>query len=132
MKRRLGKRHVSRVMRIILQEMAANIPVELEYSWGVINRSAAQIYVDFGDTKRLKAALMLEVAGLRYCGKLYITMNQVNGTFDVYCVRNGRVHRKKCAVPRNKLGEVLNKVIQTGRLNVREYLCEYVALLAKY
>lgn len=91
--KRLKKRQIGRVVCTILQQLAITTPINVVYSWGITNKTATQIKVSMNGRKRFIAALMMEVYGFNYCGKLYITLNSVKQVLActprkmVYCTK---------------------------------------------
>ena len=68
------------------------------------------------------AALMMDVNGFNYQGRLYITNNRVKQTFGLYSDRNGMSHKENESIAYNDLGQVLDVVIETGGLSQQEHL----------
>ena len=109
--KRLKKRQIGRVVCTILQQLAITTPINVVYSWGITNKTATQIKVSMNGRKRFIAALMMEVYGFNYCGKLYITLNSVNGI----------LHEENSDIPFGELGKVLDVIIETGGRSQQEH-----------
>ena len=71
--------------------------------------------------KRFIAALMMEVYGFNYCGKLYITLNSVKQVFGLYTEKNGILHEENSDIPFEELGKVLDVIIETGGRSQQEH-----------
>ena len=119
--KRLKKRQIGRVVCTILQQLAITTPINVVYSWGITNKTATQIKVSMNGRKRLIAALMMEVYGFNYCGKLYITLNSVKQVFGLYTEKNGILHEENSDIPFGELGKVLDVIIETGGRSQQEH-----------
>lgn len=119
--KRLKKRQIGRVVCTILQQLAITTPINVVYSWGITNKTATQIKVSMNGRKRFIAALMMEVCGFNYCGKLYITLNSVKQVFGLYTEKNGILHEENSDIPFGELGKVLDSIIETGGRSQQEH-----------
>lgn len=119
--KRLKKRQIGRVVCTILQQLAITTPVNVVYSWGITNKTATQIKVSMNERKHFIAALMMEVYGFNYCGKLYITLNSVKQVFGLYTEKNGILHEENSDIPFGELGKVLDSIIETGGRSQQEH-----------
>lgn len=119
--KRLKKRLIGRVVCTILQQLAFTTPVNVVYSWGITNKVATQIKVWDDGREHMVAALMMEVFGFNYCGKLYITLNKAKQRFGLYTERNGKLHEENVDIPFNDLGRVLDTLIETGGRSQQEH-----------
>ena len=119
--KRLKKRQIGRVVCTILQQLAITTPVNVVYSWGITNKTATQIKVSMNERKHFIAALMMEVYGFNYCGKLYITLNSVKQVFGLYTEKNGILHEENSDIPFLELGKVLDAIIETGGRSQQEH-----------
>lgn len=119
--KRLKKRQIGRVVCTILQQLAITTPINVVYSWGITNKTATQIKVSMNGRKRFIAALMMEVYGFNYCGKLYITLNSVKQVFGLYTEKNGIQHEENSDIPFGELGKVLDAIIETGGRSQQEH-----------
>lgn len=119
--KRLKKRQIGRVVCTILQQLAITTPINVVFSWGITNKTATQIKVSMNGRKRFIAALMMEVYGFNYCGKLYITLNSVKQVFGLYTEKNGILHEENSDIPFGELGKVLDSIIETGGRSQQEH-----------
>ena len=119
--KRLRKKQIGRTACIILQQLALTTPLNVVYSWGITNKTATQIKVSMNGRKRFIAALMMEVYGFNYCGKLYITLNSVKQVFGLYTEKNGILHEENSDIPFGELGKVLDAIIETGGRSQEEH-----------
>lgn len=119
--KRLRKKQIGKTACIILQQLALTTPLNVVYSWGITNKTATQIKVSMNGRKRFIAALMMEVYGFNYCGKLYITLNSVKQVFGLYTEKNGILHEENSDIPFGELGKVLDAIIETGGRSQQEH-----------
>lgn len=119
--KRLSKKKIGRAACTILQQLALTTPLNVVYSWGITNKTATQIKVSMNGRKRFIAALMMEVYGFNYCGKLYITLNSVKQVFGLYTEKNGILHEENSDIPFGELGKVLDAIIETGGRSQQEH-----------
>lgn len=119
--KRLKKKQIGRVAYAVLRQLALTTTVNTVYSWGIINKVATQIKINVDGVEQNMAALMMDVNGFNYKGKLYITMNRAKQTFNLYGEQHGILLEKKKDVSYNDLGRVLDAVIETGGLSQEEH-----------
>ena len=112
--KRLSKKQIGRAVCTILQQLALTTPLNVVYSWGITNKVATQIEITVDGTEKNVAALMMDVNGFNYQGRLYVTNNRVKQTFGLYSEQNGMLHKD--------LGQVLDTVIETGGMSQQEHL----------
>ena len=120
--KRLRKKQIGRAACTILQQLALTTPLNVVYSWGVTNKVATQIEITVDGMERTVAALMMDVNGFNYQGRLYVTNNRVKQTFGLYSERNGMLHEENENIAFKDLGQVLDAVIETGGMSQQEYL----------
>ena len=119
--KRLRKRQIGRTACTILQQLALTTPLNVVYSWGITNKVATQIEIMTDGVEQTVAALMMDVNGFNYQGKLYVTNNYIKRTFDLYSEQNGLLHEEKKSIAYKDLGQVLDAVIETGGMTHEEY-----------
>ena len=90
--KRLSKKQIGRAACTILQQLALTTPLNVVYSWGVTNKVATQIEIMVDGMEKNVAALMMDVNGFNYQGRLYVTNNRVKQTFGLYSEQNGMLH----------------------------------------
>ena len=120
--KRLRKKQIGRAVCTILQQLALTTPLNVVYSWGVTNKVATQIEITVDGMERTVAALMMDVNGFNYQGRLYVTNNRVKQTFGLYSERNGMLHEENENIAFKDLGQVLDTVIETGGMSQQEHL----------
>ena len=120
--KRLRKKQIGRAACTILQQLALTTPLNVVYSWGVTNKVATQIEITVDGMERTVAALMMDVNGFNYQGRLYVINNRVKQTFGLYSERNGMLHEENENIAFKYLGQVLDAVIETGGMSQQEYL----------
>ena len=120
--KRLSKKQIGRAVCTILQQLALTTPLNVVYSWGVTNKDATQIEITVDGMEKAVAALMIDVIGFYYLGRLYVTNNRVKQTFGLYSERNGMLHEENENIAFKDLGQVLDAVIETGGMSQQEHL----------
>ena len=120
--KRLRKKQVGRAACTILQQLALTTPLNVVYGWGVTNKVATQIEITVDGMERTVAALMMDVNGFNYQGRLYVTNNRVKQTFGLYSERNGMLHEENENIAFKDLWQVLDAVIETGGMSQQEHL----------
>ena len=120
--KRLSKKQIGRAVCTILQQLALTTPLNVVYSWGVTNKVATQIEITVDGMEKNVAALMMDVNGFNYQGRLYVTNNRVKQTFGLYSERNGMLHEENENIAFKDLGQVLDAVIETGGMSQQEHL----------
>ena len=120
--KRLRKKQIGRAVCTILQQLALTTPFNVVYSWGITNKVATQIEIMVDGMEKNVAALMMDVNGFNYQGRLYVTNNRVKQTFGLYSERNGMLHEENENIAFKDLGQVLDAVIETGGMSQQEHL----------
>ena len=120
--KRLNKKQIGRAVCTILQQLALTTPLNVVYSWGVTNKVATQIEITVDGMEKAVAALMMDVNGFNYQGRLYVTNNRVKQTLGLYSERNRMLHEENENIAYKDLGQVLDAVIETGGMSQQEHL----------
>ncbi len=120
--KRLRKKQIGRAACTILQQLALTTPLNVVYGWGVTNKVATQIEITVDGMEKTVAALMMDVNGFNYQGRLYVINNRVKQTFGLYSERNGMLHEENENIAFKDLGQVLDAVIETGGMSQQEHL----------
>lgn len=120
--KKLRKKQIGKTVCTILQQLAFTTPLNVVYSWGITNKVATQIEITIDGMEKTVAALMMDVNGFNYQGRLYVTNNRVKQTFDLYSEQNGMLHKENENIAYKDLGQVLDAVIETGGMSQQEYL----------
>lgn len=120
--KRLRKKQIGRAACTILQQLALTTPLNVVYGWGVTNKVATQIEITVDGMEKTVAALMMDVNGFNYQGRLYVTNNRVKQTFGLYSERNGMLHEENENIAFKDLGQVLDAVIETGGMSQQKHL----------
>ena len=118
----LRKKQIGRAVCTILQQLALTTPLNVVYSWGVTNKVATQIEITVDGMEKNVAALMMDVNGFNYQGRLYVTNNRVKQTFGLYSERNRMLHEENENIAYKDLGQVLDAVIETGGMSQQKHL----------
>jgi len=120
--KRLNKKQIGRAVCTILQQLALTTPLNVVYSWGVTNKVATQIEITVDGMEKAVAALMMDVNGFNYQGRLYVTNNRVKQTLGLYSERNRMLHEENENIAYKDLGQVLDAVIETGGMSQQKHL----------
>ena len=120
--KRLRKKQIGRAVCTILQQLALTTPLNVVYSCGITNKVATQIEITVDGMEKTVAALMMDVNGFNYQGRLYVTNNRVKHTFGLYSEQDGMLHEENANIAYKDLGQVLDGVIETGSLSQQEHL----------
>ena len=120
--KRLRKKQIGKAVCAILQQLALTTPLNVVYSWGITNKVATQIKIMVDGMEKTVAALMMDVNGFNYQGRLYVTNNRVKQTFGLYSEHNGMLHEENENIAYKDLGQVLDAVIETGGMSQQEHL----------
>ena len=120
--KKLRKRQIGRAVCTILQQLALTTPLDVVYSWGITNKVATQIDTNVDGVEQTVAALMMDVNGYNYQGRLYVTNNRVKHTFGLYSEQNGLLHEEKKSIAYKDLGQVLDTLIETDGMSQQEHL----------
>ena len=120
--KRLRKKQIGRAVCTILQQLALTTPLNVVYGWGVTNKVATQIEITVDGMERTVAALMMDVNGFNYQGRLYVINNRVKQTFGLYSERDGMLHEENENIAFKDLWQVLDAVIETGGMSQQEHL----------
>ena len=120
--KRLSKKQIGRAVCTILQQFALTTPLNVVYSWGVTNNVATQIEITVDGMEKAVAALMMDVNGFNYQGRLYVTNNRVKQTFGLYSEQNGILHEEKKSIAYKDLGQALDTVIETGGMSQQKHM----------
>ena len=120
--KRLSKKQIGRTACTILQQLSLTTPLNIVYSWGITNKVATKIEITVDGMEKTVVALMMDVNGFNYRGRLYVTNNRVKQTFGLYSEQNGMLHEENENIAYKELGQVLDAVIETGGMSQQEHL----------
>jgi len=120
--KRLRKKQIGRTACTILQQLSLTTPLNIVYSWGITNKVATKIEITVDGMEKTVVALMMDVNGFNYRGRLHVTNNRVKQTFGLYSEQNGMLHEEKKSIAYKELGQVLDAVIETGGMSQQEHL----------
>ena len=67
------------------------------------------------------AALVMNVNGFYFKGKLYIALDEGSDYYRIYCEKNGKLKEEHHDIGVEELGTTLDSVIETGGLSMEEY-----------
>lgn len=117
----LEQKHVIGVVKTILQQLACTTATSVFCSWGVSQMYATQIVVPVNGMDFSMAALLMEVNGFNFRGKLYVALDEGSDYYRIYCEKNGSLQEEHHDIGVEELGAVLDSLIETGGLSKEEY-----------
>ena len=91
----LDREHVRSVVNIIFSQLLHTTPIDVINSWGISKMYATQIVKNVNGEDFTMAALVMQVNGFHFQGKVYIAFDE--------------------------LGDVLDLMIETGGMTKEEY-----------
>lgn len=117
----LGQKHVLEIAKTILQQLAGTMDVSVFWSWGVSQMYATQIVMPVNGMNFAMAALVMNVNGFHFKGKLYIALDEGSDYYRIYCEKNGILKEEHHDIGVEELGATLDSLIETGGLCMKEY-----------
>ena len=117
----LEQKHVIGVVKTILQQLAGTTDASVFWSWGVSQMYATQIVMPVNGMNFAMAALVMNVNGFYFKGKLYIALDEGSDYYRIYCEKNGKLKEEHHDIGVEELGTTLDSVIETGGLSMEEY-----------
>lgn len=85
----LEQKHAMGVVKTILQQLAGTTATSVFCSWGVSQMYATQIVMPVNGMDFSMAALVMEVNGFNFKGKLYVALDEGSDYYRIYCEKNG-------------------------------------------
>jgi hypothetical protein len=82
---------------------------------------ATQIVMPVNGMDFSMAALVMEVNGFNFKGKLYVALDEGSDYYRIYCEKNGILKEEHHDIGVEELGAVLDSMIETGGLSKEEY-----------
>ena len=117
----LEQKHVLEIAKTLLQQLAGTTDVSVFWSWGVSQMYATQIVMPVNGMNFAMAALVMNVNGFYFKGKLYIALDEGSDYYRIYCEKNGKLKEEHHDIGVEELGTTLDSVIETGGLSMEEY-----------
>lgn len=117
----LEQKHVMGVVKTILQQLASTTETSVFWSWGVSQMYATQIVMPVNGMDFSMAALVMDVNGFNFRGKLYIALDEGSDYYRIYCEKKGILKEEHHDIGVEELGTVLDSLIETGGLCMEEY-----------
>lgn len=74
------------------------------------------------------AALVMQVNGFNFKGKLYIALDEGSDYYRIYLEKNGKLIEEKHDIGFEELGGILDDLIETGGLTKEEYHKKVLAM----
>ena len=100
------------VVKTILQQLAGTTATSVFCSWGVSQMYATQIVMPVNGMDFSMAALVMEVNGFNFKGKLYVALDEGSDYYRIYCEKNGILKEEHHDIGVEELGAVLDSMIE--------------------
>lgn len=117
----LSKEHVRSVVNTIFSQLLHTTSMDVINSWGISKLNATQIVKTVDDENFAMAALVMQVNGFNYQGKVYIALDEGADYYRIYGEQNGETKEYHHDIAFDELGSVLDAMIETGGMSQQEY-----------
>ena len=96
-------------------------PIDVINSWGISKMYATQIAKNVNGEDFTMAALVMQVNGFQFQGKIYIALDEGSDYYRIYGEKNGTTKEYHHDIAFDELGDVLDSMIETGGMTKEEY-----------
>lgn len=96
-------------------------PIDIINSWGISKMYATQIIKNVNGEDFTMAALVMQVNGFQFQGKVYITLDEGSDYYRIYGEKNGTTKEYHHDIAFDELDDVLDSMIETGGMTKEEY-----------
>ena len=96
-------------------------PIDIINSWGISKMYATQIVKNVNGEDFTMAALVMQVNGFQFQGKVYIALDEGSDYYRIYGEKNGTTKEYHHDIAFDELGDVLDLMIETGGMTKEEY-----------
>lgn len=117
----LDKEHVMSVVKTIIAQLIGTTSSDIIGSWGVSKVYAAQIVRTHNELEITMAALVMQVDGFQFKGKVYVALDEGTDHYRIYGEQDGVSKEYYSDVSFDELGEKLDTMIERGKMTVEEY-----------
>ena len=124
----LEKKHVMIACYTILQQLAGTTAVNVFSSWGVSKMYETQIVMPVNGMDFAMAALVMQVNGFNFKGKLYVALDEESDYYRIYLEKDGKLIEEKYDIGFEELGGILDDLIDTGGLTKEVYNKKVLAM----
>ena len=96
-------------------------PIDIINSWGISKMYATQIVKNVNGEDFTMAALVMQVNGFQFQGKIYIALDEGSDYYRIYGEKDGTTKEYHHDIAFDELGDVLDSMIETGGMTKEEY-----------
>ena len=96
-------------------------PIDIINSWGISKMYATQIVKNVNGEDFTMAALVMQVNGFQFQGKVYIALDEGSDYYRIYGEKDGTTKEYHHDIAFDELGDVLDSMIETGGMTKEEY-----------
>ncbi len=96
-------------------------PIDIINSWGISKMYATQIVKNVNGEDFTMAALVMQVNGSQFQGKVYIALDEGSDYYRIYGEKNGTTKEYHHDIAFDELDDVLDSMIETGGMTKEEY-----------
>ena len=102
------------VVKTIIAQLIGTTSSDIIGSWGVSKVYAAQIVKTHNDLEVTMAALVMQVDGFQFKGKVYVALDEGSDYYRIYGEQDGISKEYYSDVSFDELGDKLDTMIETG------------------
>ena len=95
-------------------------PIDIINSWGISKMYATQIVKNVNGEDFTMAALVMQVNGFQFQGKIYIALDEGSDCYCIYGEKDGTTKEYYHDIAFDELGDVLGSMIETGGMTKEE------------
>ena len=118
----LGDDYVLDVANTIWNQIICTTDPNIIGSWGILRKAATRVSVTHDNEKIEEAALVLSVTGFCYKGNVFVSYSEEDDYYFVYKAdADNKLEQYSSDLCFDELGEVLDKLIETGNMTPQEY-----------
>ena len=96
-------------------------PIDVINSWGISKMYATQIAKNVNGEDFTMAALVMQVNGFQFQGKIYIALDEGSDYYRIYGEKDGTTKEYHHDIAFDELGDILDSMIETGGMTKEEY-----------
>ena len=117
----LDREHVRSVVNTIFSQLLHTTSIDVINSWGISKMYATQIVKNVNGEDFTMAALVMQVNGFQFQGKVYIALYEGSDYYRIYGEKDGTTKEYHHDIAFDELGDVLDLIIETGGMTKEEY-----------
>ena len=117
----LDREHVRSVVNTIFSQLLHTTSIDVINSWGISKMYATQIVKNVNGEDFTMAALVMQVNGFQFQGKVYIALDEGSDYYRIYGEKDGTTKEYHHDIAFDELGDVLDLMIETGGMTKEEY-----------